>query len=91
MAGRRACIKCGATYHLSHIPPKVDGICDVCGSELVLRSDDEPETVLKRLKVYHEQTQPLIEYYQKMNLLLTVDGTLSIDEIFNTIVKVLGE
>lgn len=91
MAGRRACVKCGATYHLSHIPPKVEGICDVCGSELILRSDDEPDTVLKRLKVYHDQTQPLIEYYKNMDLLLTVDGTLPIDEIFNTIVKVLGE
>ncbi len=61
MSGRRACLKCGATYHIEHIPPKVEGICDKCGSELVLREDDKPETVHNRLSVYHEQTQPLID------------------------------
>ena len=61
MSGRRACLNCGATYHIVNIPPKKEGICDVCGSELVLRDDDQPETVKNRLKVYHEQTQPLIE------------------------------
>ena len=61
MSGRRACLNCGATYHLISIPPKVEGICDRCGSEIVLREDDKPETVQKRLKVYHEQTQPLID------------------------------
>ncbi len=91
MGGRRACVKCGATYHTKYSAPKVEGICDICGSELILRSDDEPETVLKRLGVYHKQTAPLIDYYQKMDLLVTVDGTLAIEDIFNTIVKVLGE
>lgn len=91
LGGRRACSKCGATYHTKHLVPKVEGICDVCGSELILRSDDEPETVLKRLGVYHKQTSPLIDYYKNMDLLVTVDGTLAIEEIFNTIVKVLGE
>ena len=65
MSGRRACLKCGATYHLKYVPPKKDGICDECGSELVIRDDDKPETVKNRLAVYHEQTQPLIEYFEK--------------------------
>ena len=65
MSGRRACLKCGATYHIEHIPPKKEGICDTCGSELVQRDDDKPETVQNRLSVYHEQTQPLIDYYNK--------------------------
>ena len=63
MSGRRACLACGATYHIAHIPPKKEGICDTCGQELVLRDDDKPETVLKRLKVYHDQTKPLIDFY----------------------------
>ena len=63
MGGRRACVGCGATYHMEYAPTKVEGICDTCGKELILRDDDKPETVLKRLGVYHEQTQPLIDYY----------------------------
>ena len=63
MSGRRACLTCVATYHREHVPPKKEGICDVCGSELVLRDDDKPETVKNRLNVYHEQTQPLIDFY----------------------------
>lgn len=89
MAGRRACINCGATYHLVHIPTKVEGICDVCGNELVLRDDDKPETVLKRLNVYHEQTQPLIDYYQNKGILVEVDGTKDMAEVFDAIVEVL--
>lgn len=89
MAGRRACINCGATYHLVHIPTKVEGICDVCGSELVLRDDDKPETVLKRLNVYHEQTQPLIDYYQDKGILVEVDGTKDMAVVFDAIVEVL--
>ena len=89
MGGRRACVKCGATYHVEHIPPKKEGICDVCGAELVLRDDDKPETVKKRLAVYHEQTQPLIDYYSRMNILRTVDGTRDKDEVFTDIVKLL--
>ena len=65
MAGRRACLKCGATYHTEFAAPKKEGICDKCGSDLVLRDDDKPETVQKRLEVYHEQTHPLIDYYKK--------------------------
>ena len=64
MGGRRACVACGGTYHLEYIPTKVEGICDTCGGELILRDDDKPETVKKRLDVYHEQTKPLIEYYR---------------------------
>lgn len=91
MSGRRACVSCGATYHLQNIPPKKEGICNICSAELILREDDKPETVEKRLKVYHEQTQPLIDYYTEKNIVLEVDGTKDIDEIFNAIVKVLGE
>ena len=90
MSGRRACLNCGATYHIVNIPPKKEGICDVCGSELVLRDDDQPETVKNRLKVYHEQTQPLIEYYTGKGVLRTVDGTLPMTEVFDAIVKILG-
>ncbi len=91
MSGRRACVGCGATYHLVHIPTKVEGICDKCGSELILREDDKPETVLKRLNVYHEQTQPLIDYYTNSGILVEVDGTKDMSEVFNAIVDILGE
>lgn len=90
MAGRRACLACGATYHIVYNPPKQEGICDVCGEKLVLRDDDKPETVQKRLGVYHEQTQPLIEYYGKAGILVTVDGTKDLNEVFKDIVTVLG-
>ena len=90
MSGRRACLKCGATYHIEHIPPKKDGICDKCGSELVQRDDDKPETVQNRLSVYHEQTQPLIEYYDKKKILKTVDGTKDMQEVFSNIVGILN-
>ena len=90
MSGRRACLKCGATYHIKHIPPKKEGICDKCGSELVQREDDKPETVQNRLSVYHEQTQPLIDYYDKKNILKTVDGTKDMQEVFSNIVGILN-
>ncbi|MGN0483227.1 MAG: adenylate kinase [Lachnospiraceae bacterium] len=90
MSGRRACVNCGATYHLVSIPPKKEGICDRCGSELVLRDDDKAETVKKRLEVYHAQTQPLIDYYTTKNILKSVDGMLSMDQVFADIVKILG-
>lgn len=89
MSGRRACVKCGATYHIEHVPPKKEGICDTCGSELILRADDKPETVLERLNVYHEQTQPLIEYYDNKGILKTVDGTQDMKDVFSDIVKIL--
>lgn len=90
MGGRRACVGCGATYHLEYAPPKKDGICDTCGAELILRDDDKPETVQKRLNVYHEQTQPLIDYYTSEGILKTVDGTVDINDVFQAIVEILG-
>lgn len=89
MGGRRACVNCGATYHIVSIPPKKEGVCDTCGSELILRDDDKPETVQKRLTVYHEQTQPLIDYYKGQGILHTVDGTVPMDEVFANIVSLL--
>lgn len=91
MSGRRACVNCGATYHIVYAPTKVENVCDTCQGELILRDDDKPETVQKRLNVYHEQTQPLIDYYTKKNILVEVDGTVDIDDVFSAIVKVLGE
>lgn len=91
MSGRRACVACGATYHLVHIPPKTEGLCDTCGKELILRDDDKPETVEKRLNVYHDQTQPLIDYFTKKNVLVEVDGTVDMADVFAAIVKILGE
>ena len=89
MSGRRACLSCGATYHIEHIPPKQEGVCDTCGQPLVLRDDDKPETVLKRLKVYHEQTQPLIDFYEAKGKCRSVDGDQAIDKVFDDIVKAL--
>ena len=90
MSGRRACLACGATYHIEHVPPKAEGVCDKCGQELVLRDDDKPETVLNRLKVYHDQTQPLIDFYTNKGVLKTVDGTVDMKDVFNAIVAILG-
>lgn len=90
MSGRRACLNCGATYHVVYIPTRVEGICDRCGSELVLRDDDKPETVKKRLDVYHEQTQPLIEFYSQRGVLVNVDGTRDMEVVFADIVEILG-
>ncbi len=89
MSGRRACPKCGATYHLEHIPPKQDGICDVCGAELIIRDDDKPDTVKNRLAIYHEQTQPLVDYYREKGVYHVVDGTLDVDAVFNSIKDIL--
>ncbi|MBQ9444245.1 MAG: adenylate kinase [Lachnospiraceae bacterium] len=90
MSGRRACPKCQAIYHIAYIPPKKDGICDQCGAELIIRDDDKPETVRKRLQVYHEQTQPLIDFYRKKGVLHTVDGTRNADEVFSDVKGILG-
>ena len=91
MSGRRACVACGATYHIVHIPTKVEGVCDRCGESLILRDDDKPETVKKRLDVYHAQTQPLIDYYTSKNVLKSVDGTVDMEDVFQAIVDILGE
>ena len=90
MGGRRACLACGSTYHFVYAPTRVEGICDRCGEKLVLRDDDKPETVKNRLNVYHNQTQPLIEYYTRQGKLAEVDGTQSMEDVFNAIVKILG-
>jgi adenylate kinase len=90
MSGRRACLKCGATYHIEHIPPKKDGVCDVCGEALVLRDDDKEETVKNRLEVYHKQTQPLIDFYSERGVLKVVDGTVDMKDVFASIVAILG-
>jgi adenylate kinase len=89
MSGRRACLNCGATYHVRYAAPKQEGVCDACGGRLVLRDDDKPETVQKRLEVYHDQTQPLIEYYAGKGVLKKVDGTQELHKVFADIVKIL--
>ena len=90
MGGRRACPGCGCTYHIKHNPRKVEDICDVCGAKLVLRDDDKPETVTKRLSVYHEQTKPLIDFYKKEGVLREVDGTQDLNDVFQAITEILG-
>lgn len=87
MSGRRVCPSCGASYHIVNIPTKVEGICDRCGSEVIQRADDSAETVLKRLAVYHEQTQPLIDYYKGLGLEVEIDGTQEMDKVFQDIVE----
>ena len=89
MSGRRACLTCGATYHIKYNAPAKENVCDTCGAELVLRDDDKPETVLKRLSVYHEQTQPLIDYYKNEGVLREVDGTQDMNKVFDDILAIL--
>lgn len=90
MSGRRACLSCGSTYHIQYSAPKKENICDSCGSELTIREDDKPDTVKKRLEVYHAQTQPLIDYYNNENILSSVDGTKKMEDVFRDIIAVLG-
>lgn len=85
MGGRRACINCGATYHIDYQPTKIEGVCDSCDGETVLRSDDAPETVKKRLEIYHNETSPLIEYYSAKDVLVNVDGTLGLENVYQAI------
>ena len=89
MMGRRSCPACGAGFHTKFHPPVKEGVCDRCGAALIQRDDDKPETVQNRLSVYHEQTQPLIAYYEKEGVLRTVDGTQSMDEVFSAISGIL--
>jgi adenylate kinase len=91
MSGRRVCQKCGASYHMKNKPPKNDGVCDSCGSDLVQRKDDAPETVLDRLDVYHTQTEPLKNYYAKKGILRVADGTLGIEKSIEATMKALEE
>jgi adenylate kinase len=81
IAGRRTCPKCKAGYHIKNLPPKTEGVCDVCGAELVIRKDDNPETVKDRLVVYHRETEPLIEFYESKGLLRKVDGMTGVDNV----------
>ena len=90
MSGRRACTGCGATYHIVYNPSKKGDCCEVCGEKPILRDDDKPETVQKRLNVYHEQTQPLIDYYTKQGILKAVDGTQDMNDVFTAITNILG-
>lgn len=91
ISGRRVCDKCGAIYHVQHKPSKVDGVCDKCAGTLSQRQDDQTETVIKRLKVYHDQTEPLKEYYQKQGKLLIVEGGESIADTTRKILSLLEE
>ena len=86
----RSCPKCGASYHVTFTPPKKEGICDLCGAELIQRADDKPETVKARLATYHEQTQPLIDFYKKEGILKEVDGTKAPSEVFKAITEAIA-
>ena len=88
-AGRRTCPKCKAGYHVKNLPPKVEGICDVCGEKLTIRKDDNPDTVKDRLVVYHQQTEPLIEFYKGKNILKTVDGMTGVESVAANFLKVM--
>ena len=89
IAGRRTCPKCKAGYHVKNLPPKVEGICDVCGEKLTIRKDDNPETVKDRLVVYHQQTELLIAFYKEKGLLKTVDGMTGVDNVAANFLKVM--
>lgn len=89
LSGRRTCRGCGRVYHVIYMPPKKDGICDVCGGELYQRDDDKPEAILKRLQVYKEQTAPLVKYYGGKGKLRRIDGTQDVDAVFQGILDVL--
>ncbi len=91
MTGRRVCGKCGATYHIAVNPPTQEGICDHCGGAVVIRKDDAPETVRNRLKIYHETTEVLKDYYKAQGKLRIVDGDRALEEVFREILRMLGE
>ena len=89
LSGRRVCAACGASYHVDNKPSKVDGVCDRCGGELVIRKDDQPETVKDRLKTYHELTEPLIEFYRERGKLIVIEGHESIADTSEMLLKAL--
>lgn len=91
MSGRRVCSHCGHTYHIEYHPPKVEGICDNCGHHLIQRPDDLKESVLNRLNIYKNKTQPLLDYYEAKELLLVIDGENTSDQVFEDILNKLGE
>ena len=90
MTGRRVCSKCGASYHIEANPPKTENVCDLCGSALMIRKDDAPETVRKRLEVYHAQTEVLKDFYAGRGKLRMVDGNQSIEGANEAILKGIG-
>lgn len=89
MSGRRVCKKCGASYHTEYLRPAREGVCDNCGSELTIRADDAPETVLERLRVYHAETEPLKDYYQKTGKLVIVEGQEEVEDTVALVMKAL--
>ncbi len=89
LSGRRSCPKCQTVYHIEHDPPKREGVCNKCSGALVQRADDKPETVLARLKVFDQQTSPLVEYYQKRGLLRRVDATVPIEQVYKRLLAVV--
>ena len=89
ICGRRVCKVCGAPYHITNMKPKVEGVCDLCGGELVQRKDDNEETLKSRLSEYHKQTEPLIAYYTKLGLVSDIDGTKNLDSLFEDIKAIL--
>jgi adenylate kinase len=91
MSGRRVCPDCGASYHLVAVPPKVEGVCDVCGGKLVMRKDDAPETVKARLEVYHKETEPLKEFYRSRGVLYSVEGHGTVEDTSKAILAILEE
>lgn len=91
LTGRRVCKKCGASYHIVNIPPKKEGVCDICGGPLIQRDDDNAETAANRIEVYEEQTRPLVDYYKKAGNLVLIDGTTGLENVFADIVRALGE
>ena len=91
LTGRRVCKKCGASYHIVNIPPKKEGVCDICGGPLIQRDDDNAETAANRIEVYEEQTRPLADYYKKAGNLVLIDGTTGLENVFADIVRALGE
>lgn len=90
MSGRRVCTNCGSTYHIVYNPTKVDGVCDVCNSPVIQRADDSAETVLNRLETYHQQTQPLIKYYENAGKLVVLTGSDKVEETSLRVIKALG-
>lgn len=90
MSGRRVCPDCGASYHTEYKKPVLDGVCNICGASLIFRKDDKPETVLDRLKVYHEQTEPLKDFYKELGILVTVEGQEELEETTKLTFKALG-
>ena len=91
ITGRRVCKSCGASYHVVNIPPKKDGVCDLCNGELIQRADDTEETVLNRIDVYNKQTKPLVDYYDKAGVIINIDGNKDLDDVLADIVKGLGQ